>query len=92
MESEKEKLDNLSYRIDGAERKPPTKSDLPPGQRMGVDFVGSIVISGVVGALIDRAFDTSPWGLLGMVFFGFGTGIWAIWRVMQKAEDKENRE
>ena len=90
MEPNSEKLDDLSERIRRAEAGKEAKSvSQPSGSngRVGFDFVGSVVGSGIVGALLDRAFDTSPWCLLGLVVFGFAAGVMNAWRSMQKSSD-----
>jgi ATP synthase protein I len=90
MDEQSEKLDDLSARIAKAGA-PEQKADLVgekagegPSRNVGFDFVGSVVGSGVMGFFMDRAFDTFPWCLLGMVVFGFATGIWTSWRAMNK--------
>ena len=94
MDPEGEKRDSLSDRIRKAEAgakggaEPESKS--PPvsaGARIGFDFAGSVVGSGIVGAIMDHAFKTSPWCLLGMVVVGFAIGIVSAWRAMQKSEE-----
>jgi F0F1-type ATP synthase assembly protein I len=69
-QSEKEKSDSISYRLPGLERKVPTKSDLPLDQGMGIDFIVSIVVCSIVGALFDRAFKTFPLGFIIMCLLG----------------------
>jgi F0F1-type ATP synthase assembly protein I len=59
------------------------------GNTIVIEFVGSVVISGIVGALADRAFGTAPWGTLGMVFLGFAAGMAAAWRTLNKPEGRE---
>jgi F0F1-type ATP synthase assembly protein I len=85
MTSDDDKSDSLAERIRRAEAKP--KKEEPPasgGRNIGFDFVGSVAICGIVGALADRAFNTSPWCLLGMVLMGFVVGVWTAWLSMQK--------
>jgi F0F1-type ATP synthase assembly protein I len=88
MESEDEKLKNLSYRIRGAERKTPGKTHLPSGSRIGFEFVGQVVVCGIVGALADRAFKTAPWCLIGAAVLGFAIGIYNAWQAMKQPEGK----
>jgi F0F1-type ATP synthase assembly protein I len=90
MDNSDQQPGSLSERIRQAEAGPKTRPAAESGGRnIGVDFVGSIVICGIVGALADRAFKTSPWFLLGMVLFGFGVGIYSAWRAIQKPESRE---
>ena len=89
MDSEGEKLDDLSTRINKAERgadkaaKPDDSAPAAAGSRVGMDFVGAIVGSGILGAIMDHAFGTAPWCLVGMIVVGFGLGIMSAWRAMQ---------
>jgi F0F1-type ATP synthase assembly protein I len=87
MDTENKELESLSERISAAEKMPEIELAEPSaGRNIGVDFVGSVIICGVVGALADRAFGTEPWCLLGMVVFGFIIGIYSAWRAIQKPE------
>jgi len=40
------------------------------GNRVLTDLLGGILGGGLIGWTIDRLADTSPWGLLVMLFFG----------------------
>jgi len=87
MEPQSEKLDDLTKRIDLAQKQ--ARPDAPAedkgaGRNVGFDFVGAIAGGGIIGALLDRAFGTSPWCLLGMVLFGFVTGMYSAWRAIKK--------
>lgn len=79
--------DNVSYRPEGLKRTAPLKSDPPRGERLGPDFIASIVICGIVGALVDRAFQTAPWGFLLMLALGIGVGI-GNWLTMRRKRQK----
>jgi len=89
MVSEGEKLPSLDERIRAAEAKPENKTGLASAGKIGFDFVGSVVGAGLVGAVMDYAFKTGPWCLLGMVIFGFCAGVWSFWRSIQKSEGTE---
>jgi len=83
VDSEGEKLKNLSERIDQAGSKPPVDQGQGAGRNVGFDFVGAVAGGGIVGALLDHAFGTTPWCLVGMIVFGFIVGIYSAWRSMQ---------
>ena len=84
MDPDSEKLDDLSARIRDAEAgKDVGKTEAGQGRNAGFDFVGALAGGGIIGALLDRAFGTSPWCLLGMVLFGFVAGIIGAWRATQ---------
>ena len=92
MDPESEKLEALARRIEqagGHALVPKPVGQVTPSSagRIGFDFVGTLAGSGIIGALLDRAFGTQPWGLLGMILIGFVVGIVNAWRVMQKSED-----
>lgn len=92
MDPESEKLDDLSERIRKAKAEADPASKAAPssgGGNVGFEFVGSVVGAGVLGALLDHAFGTSPWCLLGMVIVGFAAGIMSAWRSMQKPGKSE---
>jgi ATP synthase protein I len=91
MDPESEKLDKLSERIRKAEAEGETKTEkaeMPDQARhVGFEFVGAIAGSGIVGAIADHYFGTSPWCLLGMVLVGFCVGMYSAWRSMQGSGD-----
>lgn len=45
----------------------------PPGRRVALvwGLPGSVIGGAVIGALIDRALDTSPWATLGLAVLSF---------------------
>ena len=85
MDSESEKLAALSERIRQTQAGREDKSS--GSARVGIDFVGSIVGAGVLGALCDHVFDTAPWCLLGFVLVGFVGGMITVWRSLQKNDE-----
>ena len=90
---ESDKIDLLAERIRQAEVKPGSKSgqgEIPgsrSGSQIGVDFVGTLAASGLVGWLIDWKFETAPWGMTGLIVVGFGIGIMKAWSAMQMPTD-----
>lgn len=88
MDSEGEKLDALSERIRKAsDARAEKKAETETGAgRVGFDFVGSVIGSGIVGGIIDHEFGTSPWWLIAMIVIGFAVGVWSAWRSMQKSD------
>lgn len=51
-------------------------------------MIGSVVIGGGLGYLLDRSFHTSPALTLVGGFLGFGAGIWDIIRRLSREEKK----
>lgn len=43
--------------------------------RVASDLVGGVIVGAALGWGIDRLLDTSPWGLIVLVLFGFGAGL-----------------
>ncbi|GEM_PF-806283 len=105
-----EKLDALKARIRQAEtaaglRPPDHKNEEPAGRtatslaRIGSDFVATVVVCTLLGALADYEIGTKPWGLLIMLLAGFLTGVVNVWRALEgtqasgprkKEENKRN--
>ena len=52
----------------------PTPSDFR-GWALLTTAVAGIVVSVLIGAWIDRKFETSPWGVLGGALIGIGGGV-----------------
>lgn len=46
------------------------------GWAIGIEFVGTILVSALIGWLIDRyaGFNTSPWGMIVFLLLGFAAG------------------
>ncbi len=82
-----EKLDVLAARIKQAQAKPGDgleAEDAKPVKMSGVgfEFLGSILGGTFIGWLIDRQAGTGPWGLILMIFVGFGAGMYRVWKAM----------
>ena len=89
MNPDSDKLDDLSERIAKAAAKPVITEAPASVGRVGFDFVGSVAGAGIIGAIADHVFGTSPWCLLGMIVVGFGVGMLSVWRSMQKPKDNK---
>ena len=87
MGSEKQKLEELSGRIRQAQAKkePEVEKSSSPVRHAGYDFAGTLFGSVVMGVLLDRFFDTSPWCLIVSIGLGFVTGVLGLWRSMKKS-------
>ena len=89
--SDQTELDALAERIRDAKiaagLETPVKKEEPAASplrwsRIGTDFLATVLVTMGLGWLIDVQFDTKPWGMLLMLFSGFGVGIMNIWRVL----------
>ncbi len=88
-----EKLEELAARIRQAETKaglrPEEPREEPDGRktaslgRIGSDFVATVVVCTLLGALADYELETKPWGLLIMLLAGFVTGVVNVWRALE---------
>lgn len=57
------------------------------GYRAATEFLSSLLTGVGLGWVVDQAFDTAPWGLLGLVLVGFGAGLFNLWRAFYKSAD-----
>jgi ATP synthase protein I len=48
--------------------------------RLSSEFVAGVVVGGGLGWMIDRIFDTSPWGLIVCFLLGFLAGVLNVMR------------
>jgi len=48
--------------------------------RIATDLVGGLVGGALFGWLVDQAFGTAPWGILGMFLLGAVAGMWNVYR------------
>jgi len=52
------------------------------GWAMGVEFVGAVIVSGILGYLLDRWLGTRPWGMILFFFLGVATGMVNVYRAI----------
>ena len=45
------------------------------GWAVGVEFVGTVLVSTFIGVMIDRHFGTTPWGMIVLLVLGFCAGV-----------------
>jgi ATP synthase protein I len=60
-----------------------TANDLR-ASRVGTEMLVAMLGGAFLGWAIDKAADTMPLFLLVFAFLGFGTGIYNVWRLVQK--------
>lgn len=56
------------------------------GMRIGLEFVGGIVVGIGAGILLDKWLDTSPFMLIIFLFLGFGAGMMNIYRLINNMD------
>ena len=89
--SEDSRLVSLEKRLDRAEAAeaertavnagPESDANYRLGNRVLAELLGGLIGGGLFGWLIDRFADTSPWGLLGMLFMGIVVAFRNIIRI-----------
>ncbi len=52
--------------------------------RILADLLGGVFVGLVLGLLVDRFANTSPWGTIVGVLLGFGVSLWMGWRTSQR--------
>lgn len=50
-------------------------SGMARGMRVSAELVGGVVVGVGIGWFVDRAFGTSPWGLIVFFLLGFAAGV-----------------
>ena len=87
---EDRRIDALQERIDKAtldeaERTKARKSEVDDNYRLGnrvlAELIGGIGGGALIGWLLDRLFDTTPWLLLAFMFLGIVVAFRNIWKI-----------
>ncbi|MGB0719636.1 MAG: AtpZ/AtpI family protein [Bdellovibrionales bacterium] len=52
----------------------------------GYGFLGIVILCGLIGFGVDKAFDTLPWGLMGCLILGFVGATIRAQRIMNKKD------
>ena len=64
------------------------KREESQGWSIAVEFVGAMLVGGLIGWFIDRQAGTGPWGLIVMLLLGFATGLRSVLRQQKKFDGK----
>jgi F0F1-type ATP synthase assembly protein I len=64
------------------------KREESQGWSIAVEFVGAMLVGGLVGWFIDRQAGTGPWALIVMLLLGFATGLRSVLRQQKKFDGK----
>jgi len=89
-------LEDLEERLDkarGGRPKPRSATDgdgsagvdrnaLGLAWRIGLELVVAVAVGTGVGWALDRWLGTRPWGVILLLFLGFGAGIWNVYRAL----------
>ena len=81
--------DALARRIAAARDAEPStrdgsKREESQGWSVALEFVGAMLVGGLIGWFIDRQAGTGPWGLIVMLLLGFATGLRSVLRQQKK--------
>lgn len=52
--------------------------------RIIAELVGGVLVGLAAGFIVDRVFNTTPWGLIGGVLLGFALSIWMARRTANR--------
>ena len=58
--------------------------------RYTTDFISGPIVGGILGYAIDTVLNSSPWGLLIMLLFGFAAGILNIYKTSERNRLNKN--
>ena len=95
--AEDARIDALDQRLSAANEREASRNrgsshGADAGYRMGnrvlADLLGGILGGAVIGWAIDALFDTSPWGLLVMLFLGIVVAFRNVFRTASGAGDR----
>jgi ATP synthase protein I len=64
------------------------KREESQGWSIAVEFVGAMLVGGLIGWFIDRQAGTGPWGLIVLLLLGFVTGLRSVLRQQKKFDGK----
>ena len=54
------------------------------GWAIGIEFVGTVLVSTFLGYLIDRGLGTSPWAMIVLLILGFAAGTYRASKTSQQ--------
>jgi len=54
--------------------------------RISTELLAAVGVSVVIGLMIDKCFDTKPFGLIALIILGFFAGLLNIYRLISRIE------
>ncbi len=54
--------------------------------RISTELLAAVGVSVVIGLMIDKYFDTKPFGLIALIILGFFAGLLNIYRLISRIE------
>ena len=55
--------------------------------RISTELLGALIVSVIMGLLIDKMFDSKPIGLITLIIMGFFAGLLNIYRLIRRIEN-----
>jgi ATP synthase protein I len=71
-----------------ASKRDGSKREESQGWSIAVEFIGAMLVGGLIGWFIDRRAGTGPWGLIILLLLGFATGLRSVLRQQNKFDGK----
>ena len=69
--------------------KKPSMQGLSFSYRISTELLGALIVSVVIGLLIDKMFDSKPIGLITLIILGFFAGLLNIYRLIRRIENSK---
>ena len=67
--------------------KQPKMQGLSFAYRISTELLGALIVSVIIGLLIDKMFDSKPIGLITLIILGFFAGLLNIYRLIRRIEN-----
>ena len=71
------------------DNKKPSMQGLSFDYRISTELLGALIVSVVIGLLIDKVFDSKPIGLITLIILGFFAGLLNIYRLIRRIENSK---
>ena len=71
------------------DNKKPSMHGLSFANRISTELLGALIVSVVIGLLIDKMFDSKPIGLITLIILGFFAGLLNIYRLIRRIENSK---
>lgn len=62
------------------------------GWAIGVEFVGAVIVGGLIGYLLDRWLGTKPWLMIVLLILGFAAGIRRAMVTSRQADEAAGKD